>query len=113
MTDKPITPVEYLEKMQDILNERGWVKGFMISPKGVCLQGAACETYDYFAQQRAYSDREDIAAGSGRAYAALDGQVNDMGYSSIPLYNDDPNTSYEDVQLLIKRSIESLECTYG
>jgi hypothetical protein len=90
----------YLDAI-DVLEARGWHQGDLYGPdNSCCLQGAMREAV----MQREVTDHSIHWGGLG-----VERLVRQMGFDSVPHFNDDPNTTYEDVVLLLKRAHEMWE----
>ncbi len=75
-----------------VLEERGWVQGQFRNDQGnVCLFEAMVRAYDSEPMAERNHANEIIAA-----------LVRDRGYRTIPEFNDDPHTTYEDVHFVAK-----------
>lgn len=92
-----MTPAEVLAGARDVLAERGWTQGTAEAADGsVCLDGALCVA----STGSPHRGTVEGDAGASRALSAVAGE---RGYVA---FNDDPERTYEDVMLALKRAEE-------
>lgn len=95
-------PSEVLEKMGEVLEERGWCQGYTEDVNGkVCLYGAA---YVAVYGSAKWSDRERNPQGD--LISATMTPLIDVVKGNVVAFNDSPSTSEEDVKLAVKRAAE-------
>lgn len=91
----------FADDMESVLNEKGWIKGKMVTEDGVCLVGAyRTLLYDgrsYPTQRVKDAIRELFPERSGNCT------------STMPFFNDHPDTTREDVSLVIKHAGYKME----
>jgi hypothetical protein len=98
-----ITTEEFLERALNELKRRGWIKGRLKDQYGrVCSMGALDETYRdsllccglHKAMNEAINTLQDIVV-----------KEHCNEYDSIAHFNDAPETTQEDVELMFKKAI--------
>ena len=102
-----LTVQDILEKTITILEERGWLQGAFTNTAGnVCLAKAFCVAAGVGADLCVAntSEEEPVQQFEGASATAW-WLMTDQAGQYLPDFNDDPHTTYEDVTLLIKKTI--------
>ncbi len=96
-----------LQEAYDILEERGWCQKHFVEDGRVCLDGALIQAISpnayHFAIEQDGVRRYYTAA--LRINQVMDYASDKWGEERIWYFNDDPQTSVEDVKLVLKKAI--------
>lgn len=92
-----MTPSQFSERVLEILDRQGWCQGRLQDKQGrLCLLGAGMVV-----------GRIDDVVSLALWFSTLDLLLTESDYPhhDVISFNNDPHTTFEDVQLILKRSI--------